>query len=179
MPLKPTKRGYKMWVRACANGYVSQFEIYTGNKTRQPEIGLGERVVKDLCKTMQGKSFKIYADNYFSSLNLAKNLLDNGIGYCGTIRCNRKNLPQMKEDTFMSGGDMDYRMTSSGISCCKWMDKKAALIISSIHDPTQKLVVSRKQKDGFENFFLVLCQLLITINIWVMWISLIYAKTIV
>ena len=71
-------------------------------------------------------------------MNLAKNVLNNGIGYCGTIRCNRKNLPQMKEDTSMSRGDVDYGMTSSGISCCKWMDKKAVLIISSIHDPTQK-----------------------------------------
>ena len=106
-----------------------------------------------MCETIQGKSFKIYADNYFSSLNLAKNLLDNGIGYCGTIRCNRKNLPQMKEETSMSRGDMDYRIASSGISCCKSMDKKAALIISSIHDPTQKLDVSRKQKDGSKKLF--------------------------
>ena len=67
-----------MWVRACANGYVSQFKTYTGKKKSQPEIGLGERVVKDLCEIIQEKSFKIYAGNYFSSLNLAKNLLDNG-----------------------------------------------------------------------------------------------------
>ena len=78
MPLKPTKRGYKMWVRACANGYILQFEIYTGKKKSQPEIGLGERVVKDLCETIQGKFFKIYADNYFSFLNL----LNDVIGYC-------------------------------------------------------------------------------------------------
>ena len=84
MSLKPTKRGYKMWIRAYTNGYVSQFAIYTGKKKSQPEIVFGERVVKDFCKTIQEKSFKIYADNYFSSLNLAKNLLDNGIGYCET-----------------------------------------------------------------------------------------------
>ena len=59
----------------------------------------------------------------------------------------------MKEDTSMSRGDMDHRMTSSGISCCKWMDKKAGLIIFSIHDPTQKLDVSRKQKDGSKKRF--------------------------
>ena len=90
MPLKPAERVYKMWVGICANGYVSQFEIYSSKKKSQPEIGLRERVVKYLCETIQGKSFKIYVDNYFSFLNLAKNLLNNGIGYCGTIRCNRK-----------------------------------------------------------------------------------------
>ena len=33
------------------------------------------------------------------------------------------------------------------------MDKKSGLIISSIHDPTQKLDVSRKQKDGSKKLF--------------------------
>ena len=59
MPLKPTKRGYKMWVRACTNEHVLQFENYTGKEKSQPEIGFGERVVKDFCETIQGKSFKI------------------------------------------------------------------------------------------------------------------------
>lgn len=31
MPMKPIKRGYKMWVRANESGFVSQFQIYTGN----------------------------------------------------------------------------------------------------------------------------------------------------
>lgn len=31
MPMKPIKRGYKMWVRANQSGFVSQFQIYTGN----------------------------------------------------------------------------------------------------------------------------------------------------
>ena len=44
-------------------------------------------------------------------------------------------------------------MDSSEISCCKWMDKKAVLIISSIHDLSQKLDVSRKQKDGSRKLF--------------------------
>ena len=44
-------------------------------------------------------------------------------------------------------------MALSGISCCKWMDKKATLIISSIHNPTQKLDVPKKQKDGFKKLF--------------------------
>ena len=79
-----------MWVRACANEYVSQFQIYMGKKKSQPEIALGERVVKDLWETIQEKFFLIYADNYISSLNLAKNLLDNGIDYCETIRCIEK-----------------------------------------------------------------------------------------
>lgn len=36
MPMKPIKRGYKMWVRANETGFVSQFQIYTGNKNIFP-----------------------------------------------------------------------------------------------------------------------------------------------
>jgi hypothetical protein len=28
MPMKPVKRGYKVWIRADQTGYVCQFEVY-------------------------------------------------------------------------------------------------------------------------------------------------------
>ena len=49
MPKKPTKRGFKVWVRADSlNGYVSQMECYTGKKRDTVEVGLGASVVKRL-----------------------------------------------------------------------------------------------------------------------------------
>ncbi|CAG4963107.1 unnamed protein product [Parnassius apollo] len=50
MPLKPIKRGFKVWVRAdSATGYVYQFEIYTGKSSdNSPELGLGANVVKKI-----------------------------------------------------------------------------------------------------------------------------------
>ena len=42
MPLKPTKRGYKVWCLCdAANGYVYNFEVYTGASTSKMEDGLG------------------------------------------------------------------------------------------------------------------------------------------
>ena len=44
MPLKPVRRGIKVWARAdSSNGYVSAFQIYTG---KQGGTGLGAKVVK-------------------------------------------------------------------------------------------------------------------------------------
>ncbi|KAF2906102.1 hypothetical protein ILUMI_00073 [Ignelater luminosus] len=49
MPLKPIKRGYKVWVRADINGYVNEFQIYTGKiDNLKTKAGLGERVIRDL-----------------------------------------------------------------------------------------------------------------------------------
>ena len=45
MPLKPIKRGFKIWRRNdSATGYLFQFDIYTGKKENK-EGGLGENVV--------------------------------------------------------------------------------------------------------------------------------------
>jgi len=43
MPLKPTKRGFKVWVRADAiTGYFCDFDIYVGKSDGDlPEVGLG------------------------------------------------------------------------------------------------------------------------------------------
>ena len=49
MPLKPVRRGIKMWALADSlNGFVSEFEVYTGKKTNAVEKNLGANVVKIL-----------------------------------------------------------------------------------------------------------------------------------
>ena len=54
MPLKPVKRGFKVWVLADAtNGYVSNLKVYTGKSEETSEDGLGGSVVKHLCKEIQ------------------------------------------------------------------------------------------------------------------------------
>lgn len=46
MPLKPTKRGYKIWCRCDAkNGYLSEFSVYVGTDATREE-SLSTHVVK-------------------------------------------------------------------------------------------------------------------------------------
>ena len=37
-PMKPIKRGYKLWVRADMDGYISKFDVYQG-KTDTSSVG--------------------------------------------------------------------------------------------------------------------------------------------
>ena len=49
MPLKPVKRGIKVWAMSDAvNGYVSEFQVYTGKNKDTVERNLGSSVVKTL-----------------------------------------------------------------------------------------------------------------------------------
>ena len=42
VPLKPTKRGFKVWVRAdSVTGYICDFNVYVGQETTVAEEGLG------------------------------------------------------------------------------------------------------------------------------------------
>ncbi|CAI8040819.1 Chimeric ERCC6-PGBD3 protein, partial [Geodia barretti] len=74
MPMKPTKRGFKVWVRADAvNDYFCDFEVYAGRAVdgdTTTEFGLGERVVLELTECLRGGHYQIYCDNYFSTCRL-------------------------------------------------------------------------------------------------------------
>ncbi|XP_022793844.1 piggyBac transposable element-derived protein 4-like [Stylophora pistillata] len=69
MPMKPVKRGIKVWVRANAtNGFMGAMQVYTGKKDGgQPEHGLRNCVVCDLVSDLKGKHH-IFCDNFFTSV---------------------------------------------------------------------------------------------------------------
>ena len=94
MPMKPTKRGIKVWVLAdSTNGYFSRMEIYTGKKGSTTEHNLGNRVVKELTSDFQNKWHHVFFDNLFTSKALLCDLEAVGLYGCGTARKDRKHFP--------------------------------------------------------------------------------------
>ena len=77
LPMKPVKRGIKVWVRADNhNGYFCQFDVYCGKGTNiSADVGLGGSVVKQLTRPLVGKHHHVFMDNYFSSAALFTDLL--------------------------------------------------------------------------------------------------------
>ena len=98
MPAKPIKRGIKAWCRADAhNGYLCEFRIYMGRtESDVSDSGetLGERVVCDLTRRLDGLHYHIYFDNYFTSVSLLTRLKSKGLYGCGTIRQTSKGFPE-------------------------------------------------------------------------------------
>ena len=158
-PMKPIKRGYKVWARADNDGYISKFSIYQGKHGETENVdapncfGLGEKVVIHLINDLFGKNYKVYFDNYYSSVPLAEYLLLQKVLCCGTIRSNRKYLPQdLKHDKDLKRGDFDSRVSTQGIIVYKWMDTKPVYLISNYHG-TEVGDVMRTQKDGSQRTF--------------------------
>lgn len=158
MPNKPVKRGYKIWVRASASGYIDEFQIYTGKVGNVSEKQLGPRVVMDLTRSLVGHNHHVYFDNYFTSLPLLRELKKAHVNACGTIRKNRVGAPNdLKTDKNMARGESDWRITEDGICFIKWMDKRAVLLGSNFHRPDVAGTVERKKKGRREGSNSVSC----------------------
>jgi len=69
-PIKPIKRGFKIWISADEHGFVCEFQIYTGKIVGLAEKRLDERVVMDLTRQIVSKNYQVYFNNYFTSVDL-------------------------------------------------------------------------------------------------------------
>ena len=151
-PMKPIKRGYKIWCIADDSGYVYTANLYTGKESNCPKrvktpLGMGGDVVVTLSEPFKGRNHKLFFDNFFSSIPLLEHLKSVDILACGTIRPNRKDLPALQADRSLKRGDFDYRSTPHGITVYKWMDSKAVTFISNYHG-AELDAVTRREKDG-------------------------------
>jgi hypothetical protein len=149
LPMKPTKRGFKIWTLADANnGYVYSFRIYKGKETIRTKA-LGERVVKDIVKELRFSYRKVYFDNFFTTPNLLEYLYKKGIYAAGTIRADRRNMPKdfCSSQKKMNRGDFEF-ITSGNLVLHKCMDKKPVFLLSNFHNPTSYDIIQRKQKNG-------------------------------
>lgn len=63
-PMKPIKRGYKLWCLADQKGYIKKFQVYQGKdeqlENEFKDCGLGERVVLSLTKNEWGKKKQFF-----------------------------------------------------------------------------------------------------------------------
>ena len=149
--MKSVKRGFKVWVRADShNGYVCEFECYTGKKGDTTEVGLGGSVVTRLIRDLVGKSYHIFIESFFSSVSLYKRLLAENIYCMGTLRSNRRNFPDLKDIAkrgLACRGDLAVRQDRE-VSVCVWQDTRPVTFMSSGHNPAHTTSIHRKKGDG-------------------------------
>lgn len=98
LPLKPHKWGYKLFVLCGVSGYGYNFEIYTGNENKEderiihnePDFGAtGNTVVRMTRMIPENVHYKLFFDNYYTSLQVMIYLEKKGIHTVGTFRHNR------------------------------------------------------------------------------------------
>ena len=148
LPLKPVKRGIKVWVVAeSCTGYFLDLQVYVGKEGDGSEHSLGERVVLDLTEQYRGKAYRIFCDNFFSSPRLFRTLHGHSLYACGTVRQNRKDFPSDLRGVTLQVGEAQF-CQSDFLTAVVWQDKRPVHVISTLSQPGATESVSRRQRDG-------------------------------
>ena len=144
---KPHKWGFKLFSRASEDGFIHDMVLYQGATKlqahgipRTPEqetLGATSEIVSVLASTMSSSSTTaIFADKFFTSLELVWYLQSKDCRYTGTARENRIGKPPLKsvkelDKSAVPRGTYDYTTTDDGIMALRWKDNKVVTILSS------------------------------------------------
>ncbi|XP_036317388.1 piggyBac transposable element-derived protein 3-like [Rhagoletis pomonella] len=127
---KSIRFGFKNWALNSSDGYMLQFDVYMDKNAESVPQGYGvggDKVVDLLTKANvpHHKGFKLFIDNYFTSVKLLRNLASMGICTSGTIRdgriekCPLRKIAAMKKE---QRGSSDFRFTDDG-----WQDSRCKM----------------------------------------------------
>ena len=70
------------------------------------------------------RNHHLYADNFYSSLGLIRDLHDADTYFCGTIRKNSRGLPKQISDTALQRGQSEKLSADRDIVFCRWYDRQ-------------------------------------------------------
>ena len=88
----------------------------------------------ELMRKIEGHGHKLYIDNIFSSPELFDDLAKKQIYCCGSVRPNRRGMPQdlAPKTTKLKRGDIRVR-TRSDLTKILWWDKRDVYMLTNIH----------------------------------------------
>ncbi|KAJ1108393.1 hypothetical protein NDU88_005769 [Pleurodeles waltl] len=93
--------GIKMYMLfESSTGCVYNFRVYTGKDSTidppgcLPIFGVSEKIVWKLGRRLFNKGHHLYVDNFYTGVQLLKELFRVDTVACGTIRANRKGYPR-------------------------------------------------------------------------------------
>jgi hypothetical protein len=127
---KPIKWGYKNWCLCDESGYVYNIETYCGvdideNGKNIRHIGIGKHVVLDLMTPYYNLGHVVTTDNYFTSVDLAEELLELKTYLVGQIKSNSKHLPKewiknSSKAVSKSKGEFKFTFSNKNIGLFIW-----------------------------------------------------------
>lgn len=149
IPMKRRRFGVKYFMLCeSKTGYVYKMTIYVGKGTQfdpeYDEYPVSSRVVLSLMKSLFGKGYCVTVDNYYTSPQLADALVMNQTDTYGTLRLNRKEVPeQLKRKKLKKGEVLAFQRGK--VMTLLWKDKKDVAMLSTIHNPAMDVIETRQE----------------------------------
>lgn len=109
---------------------------------------MGPSVIKRLCTALEGSDTHVAFDNFFTTVDLMPDLYTNNIYSTGTVKSNRKGLPEeAQQNNKMERGEFIWKVKDV-VGFVQWMDTKQVNVLSTAFHPSTVTTVSHTQKDG-------------------------------
>lgn len=93
IPNKRHKYGIKLYKLCLIEGYTYKIKLYSGKNLTATKQSHPRTVVMELMDDLLYGGRILYADSFYTSVPLAKELLEKKTFLCGTLRANRSFLP--------------------------------------------------------------------------------------
>ena len=106
------------------------------------DVGVTHAVVLKLLEGLEHRGHHIYMDNYYTSPALFQDLRRLGFGACGTVRINRRGIPQAMKSKLQKGEIISEKVDDK-IIALKWMDKRPVTMLTTVHDDS---VVTKQRR---------------------------------
>lgn len=113
IPNKKHKYEVKLFKLCVEGGFTHTIKVYAGKETPSVNAGLlSQNIVCEMAQPLFGAGRECYTDNFYTSVVLAKKLLENKTHLIRTLRIRRKHNPKPVTDAKLKKGDLTcYKVT--------------------------------------------------------------------
>lgn len=138
IPKKHKRFGVKIYKLNDSLGYTYDMNVYLGKQKElaTDNVSAIHGTVLQLIRRVEGVGHKLFMDNHFSSPILFDDLLERKINSCGTVRYNRRGLPQEinPKQLKLRRGDIVTRVRGN-LCVLRWKDKRDVFLLTNMHSP--------------------------------------------
>lgn len=137
IPNKRYKYGLKLFKLCTCISYTYNLAIYCGKEQQPTKGSVAENMVLKLMNGLENQGRTLYTDNWYTSVRLAKTLLQKKTNLIGTVRKNRgfiKDVITVKLKKEEHIAQQDNQGIIQGI---KWQDKREVLMLSTVYDDSK------------------------------------------
>lgn len=146
IPSKAHKYGIKLFKLCSLKGYTYNIMIYSGkSQDKNKGVGLAQFVCTKLMSELLDQGRTLYVDNFYTSYELAHSFLKRKTHVVGTLRANKKNMPQEVMKAKLKKGEMVAKEDQNGIVVLKWADARDVRLLSTKHKPEMVDVEERRR----------------------------------
>lgn len=147
---KASKYGIQVFKVCTSSSYTLRTLVYTGKGSiPKSKNGVGYVVVMNLVGQYLNCGRRIYLDNYFTSIPLAEELLQNKTYMVGTIRANRKRLPSEFMAQKLDLAEAKGVQCQHGVKIVRWKGSKIVnMITTDPHHSGAIMDIGRKRFNG-------------------------------